>query len=209
VVPHSYDDYKGLRNTDPFVFGGFFYANCRQHKNGKRTPLCSLGRGSVILFGSSVCGKFVLDTAFVVQDYKDYNCTAYPSALRDCVPPAYADVVLKPLCQSGCSHEQGRPPDDDAPYRLYIGATYDRPIHGMFSFFPRMPRHERCERFQRPEVKIHLRKFSSPPVAYRIKREVDKSELRGLWQSAVDQVLEAGLWLGIEAQTPERRRAQG
>ncbi len=203
VVP---DSYRGLQNTDPFVFGGFFYGNCRQHKSGKPTRLCSLGRRSVILFGSSVSGKFALDTVFVVRDSIPYDCTS--ALLKNLVPPGYVEVVLNPLCLSGRSHEGGCPPDNRAPYRLYTGATYTDRVDGMYSFFPCMPREERCERFKRPEVKIHLPRFARPPVAYRLSCQVDKKKLRELWQSVVGQVLEKGLWLGIEAQVPERRRAK-
>lgn len=203
VVP---DSYKGLQNTDPFVFGGFFYGNCRQHNNGKPTRLCSLGRGSVILFGSSVSSKFVLDTVFVVRDSIPYYLASRPRVPKDRVPPGYIEVVLNPLRLSGRSHEEGCPSDNDAPFRLYTGATYDRPIRGMFSFFPCMPRVECCERFKRPRIRIPLPGFSRPPVAYRLSSKVDEPQLRELWGSVVDQILEKGLWLGIEAEMPQRRR---
>ncbi len=205
VVP---DSYKGLQNTDPFVFGGFFYGNCRQHSSGRPTRLCSLRCGSVILFGSFVSGKFVLDTVFVLRDSIPYNCASRRSIPKDRVPPGYMEVVLNPLCLSRRSHEEGCPPDNGAPYQLYVGATYDRPVHGIFSFFPCMPRHERCEHFKRPKIKIPLPRFSRPARAYRLYRQMDKSMLRELWQSVVDQVLKEGLWLGIEARMPKRRRAK-
>src|SRR5207253_1444740 len=47
--------YRGLHNTDPFVFGPqFLYTNCQQYTNHGQTPtqLRWLDRGSVILFGS-------------------------------------------------------------------------------------------------------------------------------------------------------------
>lgn len=67
VLPQSY---RGLQNTDPFVFGQqFHYTGCRQRNptTGRATQLRYLSRGSVILFGSCQDkGKFVLDTVFVV-----------------------------------------------------------------------------------------------------------------------------------------------
>jgi len=53
-----------LQNTDPFVFGGEFrYSWCLQPS---RRSLRDLDMGSVILFGSRVNWKFVLDTVFVL-----------------------------------------------------------------------------------------------------------------------------------------------
>jgi predicted nucleotidyltransferase len=76
-MPHLRD---GLRNTDPFVFGGkFMYTLCQQYKKEKHTStltptkLHSLEKGSVILFGSRLNHDFVLDTVFVVKCWKDHR----------------------------------------------------------------------------------------------------------------------------------------
>src|SRR5262245_36022874 len=42
-------DYSLLHNTDPVIFGGFYYANCRQSAS---PGLRQLARGSVVVFGS-------------------------------------------------------------------------------------------------------------------------------------------------------------
>jgi hypothetical protein len=55
-------------NTDPFVFGDYFaYTICQQFRNGKKMPTRDLSRGSLILFGSEVAKKFIIDTVFVVK----------------------------------------------------------------------------------------------------------------------------------------------
>lgn len=208
VVPGSY---KGLQNTDPFVFGGFFYGNCLQHRKGKPTQLCFLERGSVIIFGSCVSGQFLLDTVFVVRDWIDYDCGSYQSRLRGRVPRGYVEVVLNPLCLSGCGRDEGCPPDKGAPYRLYRGVTYtdrDR-FDGMFSFFPCMPRDERCKGFKHPVIKIPGTITDNLHMGFRLNCNVDKSQICGLWRSVVHQVLKKDLWLGIEAQMPERPRPPG
>lgn len=57
--------FRGLQNTDPFVFGGFYYSICRQNRSTGPTQLQRLLPGSVVLFGSHLRGEFVLDTVFV------------------------------------------------------------------------------------------------------------------------------------------------
>jgi len=67
--------YRGLHNTDPFVFGDrFHYTGCLQHTKRGPTQLRNLSRGSVILFGSKRPGRpeFTLDTVFDVAGYVDH-----------------------------------------------------------------------------------------------------------------------------------------
>ena len=58
--------YRGLHNTDPFIFGRrFLYSNCGQTTDSKRS-LKRLDRGSVIAFGSgtTIKGKQKVDTRY-------------------------------------------------------------------------------------------------------------------------------------------------
>jgi hypothetical protein len=205
VMPRSY---RSLQNTDPFVFGGFFYGNCLQHREGRPTQLCCLENGSVILFGSCLSSKFVLDTLFVVRDSISYDCASYRSKLKRCVPRAYMDVALNPLCQSGCGHGEGCSLDKCESYRLYRGVTYKdrRRFGGMFSFFPSMRRGERCEGFKRPVINLRGLINGSLRQGFRLNRQADRAKVARLWQSVVDKVLGDGLCLGIEAQMPGHRR---
>src|SRR6266498_317400 len=77
------------QNTDPWVFGDEFrYSNCRQGSNAK---LRRLAQGSVILFGSSLGGAFVLDTVLVVADARPF----VPGLARDLVgDDAYQVCVI-------------------------------------------------------------------------------------------------------------------
>ncbi len=75
--------YRGLHNTDPFIFGErILYSNCRQKQLGLR----HLAKGSVIAFGSckKVDGKWrwMLDTVLVVRDFKNYDASSARVALR-------------------------------------------------------------------------------------------------------------------------------
>jgi len=213
VVPHCYKD---LQNTDPFVFGGFFYGNCRQYKNGKPTRLRNLAPGSVILFGSCLSGKFVLDTLFVVRDSIPYDCACYSSIPKARIPDGYREVVVKSLCLSGRSREEGCAPEKGRQYRLYFGATYTEPFDGMFSFFPCMPHGERCEGFDRPAIEIPDLITPTLNMGFRLNSGLEPARTHDMWKSVVRQVLKQNardciglnrkLCLGIEAEMPKRRR---
>jgi len=112
------------QNTDPFVFGkNFIYAICRQKKKSLRT----LEKGSLIVFGSRVNFRFVIDTVFVVKEAEPY------SSLEDIKKMnlgKYLDIVTKfILNKNDCLNE----PEG---LILYKGATFDDPENGMFSFVP-------------------------------------------------------------------------
>ncbi len=205
VLPHSY---KGLQNTDPFVFGGFFYGNCQQYRNARPTQLRYLERGSVILFGSCVSGQFVLDTVFVIRAWIDHNRGSYRSVVNDRVPLGYMDVALNPLYLSGFGGQEGCPPDSSRSYRLYFGATHATPFDGMFSFFPCLPLEDGSVGFARPIIKDSRFITSNLRQGHRLNRQAGRAHIRDFWQSVVEQVLARGSWLGIQAQMPERRRVE-
>lgn len=130
---------KGRQNTDPFVFGDFFlYSVCKQRKKIKNSTLSEftqlgvLEKGSIILFGSTISKKlggpyFVLDTVFVVGDYKAYQTKNAPSDLSSFVPNDYCDLMGFANWNPGNDHI------------CYKGATTSNPINGMFSFVPCKP----------------------------------------------------------------------
>lgn len=127
---------ENYQNTDPFVFGNhFLYFVCKQliSKTGATTSLSKLDKGSVILFGSTHGNTasnafFQLDTVFVVGDYFDYDVSD-PNALSG-IPDLeeYRQIVYKMAFPS--------PTQESLKLRLYIGATPDNPIAGMYSFSP-------------------------------------------------------------------------
>lgn len=86
---YTKSSYRGLQNTDPCVFGGFHYCICQQ-----RGVLKKLGRGSVVLFGSCLNSRFVVDTVFVVENFDAYD----RNTINDLkVSEAYRAVGLGPL----------------------------------------------------------------------------------------------------------------
>lgn len=194
--------YRGLHNTDPFVFGKrFLYSNCHQKPN---SGLVHLGEGSVIAFGSckKVGGeRWWIDTVFVVRDFVDYNTRKARTELKDWAPDTFLDVTAGPLsenCEAGCAA--------DERFRLYRGATPDDPVDGMFSFFPAMSAGDGVG-FPRPVIDLPSEYFNRrvcmPPKG--VSRERSRDQLHRIWRKLVKQVREAELVLGTHAALPERR----
>lgn len=119
---------KGSQNTDPFVFGDTFkYSICMQDANEK---LKNLEPGSLILFGSCVKRRFAIDTVFVVGKAKKYNSPSDITKGDIDNSDLYRGIVLEMNCGEKLS-------GDAKKWRtLYIGATYDNPVNGMYSFVP-------------------------------------------------------------------------
>ena len=195
----SRTNYRRLLNTDPFVFGDrFLYSNCRQlNSHG----LSSLARGSVIAFGSGkkIAGEWnwLLDTVFVVADSLVYTAPEARTVLANIVPKAFLIVTAGPIADNL-----------EGSYRLYMGATPDDPVEGMFSFFPAIEAHGEAG-FPQPPIKLP-REFLNPRN-YRApkgqSRQRTREELCALWQSLVCQVREAGLLIGTHAALPQLRSA--
>lgn len=184
------DDYQGLHNTDPFIFGeSFLYSNCGQ---GSKPGLRHLDSGSVIAFGSGkeINGErqWMLDTVLVVKDSVDYHPPAMLKGLSGSLPDAFLVATGGMLTDSG---------------RLYRGATFDDPVNGMFSFFPAIPAGGNSG-FPRPLIDLpseyfNRRSWQAPKGLW---RDRTSGDLRGLWDSLVSQVLSYGLVLGTHASLP-------
>ena len=197
------DSYRGLHNTDPFIFGDrFLYSNCAQWRRLKNSGLAYLGRGAVIAFGSAknISGewKWMIDTVFVAADSQDYSAPEARRVLADAAPEAFLAVTGGPMVDS----------KDQASFRLYKGATPDDPVDGMFSFFPAMPAHGDAG-FRRPLIDLRREYFNprNSRAQKGLRRNCTSEELRRLWKSLVTQVRGAGLLVGTHAAVPERREA--
>ena len=86
IEPHSVSSIKApiprQMNSDPLVFGKHFkYAICRQ--NQRSITMKNLCPGSIILFGCVRGTKFLLDTVFVVGDYKKQFSLSNANSLSD------------------------------------------------------------------------------------------------------------------------------
>ena len=137
------------QNTDPFVWGdSILYGACRQDRNGK---LRNLGRGSLILFGSSLGGAFVLDTVFVVAGWVSHHRDTYQRELAGLTSEAHMRATLEPW------HGW----NNNLTFRLYFGATPANPVVGMYSFVPCQPAAGTRSGFPRPI--IELQDLINPP----------------------------------------------
>jgi hypothetical protein len=173
------------QNTDPFVWGDAIrYTFCRQPGNGK---LRRMGRGSVILFGSSLDHRFVLDAVLVVAGWIEHRRR---DDLVGHADETYMRATIEPMY--GCG-------EDGQTYRLYIGATPDAPVDGMFSFVPCRPAAERNSGFARPV--IELNGLINPHARMQARMlDVGVDEIPDLWRSVVETVRADGLALATRLQ---------
>ena len=138
--------FDNLHNTDPFAFDGpFLYSNCEQ-----RGVLMQLDRGSLLIFGSTLHGRFVLDTVVVVAKRRlAYLARNAVTQLGPVAPPSFLHAVAQPIqaaarrADPGCTSNEG--------YVLYEGATPQAPVDGMFTFAPAIGA---PGTFVRPEVSV-------------------------------------------------------
>ena len=206
------NSYRGLHNTDPFIFGDcVLYSNCGQVATSKR-GLKHLDQGSVIAFGSGKKvdseRKWMLDTVFVIRNFKDYDASSARVAFRGWGSATFQKVTGGPLADNAECRSQGCAASTRAAttLRLYRGATPDDPVAGMFSFFPAIPA-DGDSGFPRPFISLQDESFNPSnwmaPKGHVRARTLN--ELRCLWRSLVTQVREAGLVLGTRAEVPPRR----
>jgi hypothetical protein len=155
------------------------YTFCRQPTNRK---LRSLGRGSVILFGSSVQNRFVLDTVFVVAGWIEHRARNDLSGRTDDV---HMRATIDPMYGWG---------EDKRTYRLYVGATPEESVDEMFSFVPCRPGSGVDVGFARPGLEIDG--VINPNLRMQAKTlDVSERAVQAAWDAAVDTVQTNGLAL--------------
>ncbi len=192
-----------LMNTDPFVYGGtFLYGNCKQNAKNGPTQMQELARGSVIFFGSHRDRKeFVLDTVVVVDDYLPYTTEDWQTALAEGVIPEYL-----PLSPHAISYELGvLEPGKVQRYRLYRGATPEKPVGTMFSYFPCQPWKGEGAGFARPVLKKEGIIDDTLSGWQRMNPQESLADVEALWNEITQQVLAQGLALCVAAELPEER----
>src|SRR5258708_28942802 len=169
------------QNTDPWVFGnGFRYSNCKQLA---QAGLRKLPPGSVIFFGSTLYGKFVVDTVFVVA-----NATPFTPRHAPNVDDAFRVCTIESLRTMGL---------DDYDFTLYDGATLEEPFGGMFSFVPCRRVDAGDYRFARPVLNLPCSyKVSNTRQPYGTKDPLTMEQVFERWDDARRQVLSADCLLG-------------
>lgn len=215
VVPESY---RGIQNTDPFVFGErFLYTLCQQRKRKNATRLRHLEKGSVILFGSCIEKKaFVLDTVFVVGDCHVDHCRSdYHKQLAGKISKDYEKITICPMYEQSYFKTQSCAPDcspsgEEVTWRLYFGANYDNKVNGMFSFFPCQPYKAESRGFERPKISVKDKDIIRNRLNQGFCIAKDRHSLdsvKDLWNQVKRQVEDQDLALGVYAKMPERRSA--
>ena len=198
------DNKQFLQNTDPFVFGdNFYYVCCRQATKRGWTKLRFLERGSVILFGSCLNEQFVLDTVFVVDSYIDIESL---EQISQDVPKTYVDVTLKHILDNtsdSCIKKNENNCTASQNFRLYVGATFDNPVNGMFSFFPCLPYKQNSNKgFIRPAIQVSN---INPNLSQNFKILNSNQDHQQLWQQVKGQVEQADLKIGIHSKLPPKK----
>jgi hypothetical protein len=203
VVPESF---QRLQNTDPLVFGGFYYTACQQRTRRGATQLRHLKRGSVILFGSCVGDKFAIDTVFVVESWNDHDARNFRACLIDAVPKVYFDITLEPCYSNDEDADSFRAatcgPSTQNSWRLYFGATVDNPVEGMFSFFPCMPASQCPRGFARPVIELPGAITPGLRQGKRLNRGLLPGQLTEYWKRVREKVESSGLRIGVRADMP-------
>lgn len=168
------------QNTDPFVWGDAIrYTYCRQKKNGR---LRRLGRGSLILFGSSLRKQFVLDTVLVVAGWAEHRM---PEDLDGLTDEEHMRATIEPMYGYGAAKRS---------YRLYFGATPAEPVDGMFSFVPCRPVSDGKVGFARPVIELDgLINPNRRQQAAML--DVPGEGIPGVWKTVVDVIGAEGLAL--------------
>jgi hypothetical protein len=199
VKPDTYwpaDEANPLQNTDPFVFGDCFrYTLCRQWRSATNRPslLRDLEPGSLILFGSSKGGAFVVDTVFVTDQGTRHNHDSWPTLLAD-LPETYVDVTMRATYAWG----------PGAELRLYSGSTQHEHPNSMFSFVPCLPAEAGARGFARPSISLDDLINPNLKMGFKARRGLSDSTVRDLWQRVTDQVLREDLALGTQFAMPLR-----
>lgn len=181
--PPASADGTPSQNTDPFVWGDTMaYVGCRQPSNQK---LRGLGRGSLILFGSDLAGRFVLDTVFVVAGWIEHDCDNYAAALAGVASDAHMRAGVAPF------HGWRK----RGVLRYYAGANPGECVSGMFSFVPCRPIMGSHSGFARPAIRLDG--FIAPNIRQQARSSdpLAVSEIAQLWRHVVNQVAEHELAL--------------
>jgi hypothetical protein len=185
-----------MQNTDPYVFAGeFIYSNCQQHRYDRPAQLANLAPGSLVLFGSGIGRRFLLDTVVVVGE-RFVDCMRSGREAADAqITDAFREITVDRVLAGGIA--------DQLRFRIYFGATRSDPLNGMFSFAPCQTISEAPGGFPRPS--IELPGYVTPTNTRGYKRTfVTMEQASSAWRDVVAQVLQAELKLGVNLDLPPR-----
>lgn len=100
-------------------------------------------------------------------------------------------------------------PDSQDKWRLYFGASYDKHVHGMYSYFP-------CQRFEpssrgfgRPKISLPGKITGNLNQGEKYSGQPNLDTMKLLWDKVAKRVTQKGLALGVFAEMPKRRFTRG
>lgn len=206
ITPVPVAPTERAENTDPFVFGSNFkYFCCRQPKY---KSLKELNRGDIILFGSRTNFRFLIDTVFVVADKISYKAGDYEEArkmLGNDFEPFFSNSFCTMTvpnygkkCKTGsisCNTPVRTCGKADS-YTLYIGATPENHVDGMFSFAPAKPLNSCPNGFARPEISA---KVVNGISSYKLRsiKKINSTNIVQDWKNICTAVQTTGCVLGV------------
>ena len=210
-----------FQNTDPCVFGeNFIYFNCRQHKkesNIKRnikgrtktkerteTKLTKLEPGSLILFGSTKGSKkgafFMLDTVFVIAGSIDYNTNNVKKSIKNFQSKGVSQDYIDAVFKMAFPRSKG-----SLELRLYLGATYEKPVEGMYSFSPSKIYKNEKSGFKRMELRNSDINCLTDSTRLRLKySDKNSQQVKEIWEKIKKLSRKKGLVEGVSFEWPEK-----
>ncbi len=203
-------------NTDPFAFGNqFYYCICKQ---GHYPSLGILKPKDIILFGSCLNGKFVLDTVFVIKKSRPYTLDGIKNLKKE-YNEAFYNASLSPLsittpvqCKKivddgryqlpncGDDKRDNKPTTSITNYQIYEAVMYDDKdeFDGMFSFSPACLLNNSSNGFARPNITV---KDLSQSLNQGIKL-LSSNTVADVWKDIADHVIKKGLLLMVSNNLP-------
>lgn len=176
----------GRQNTDPFVFGdAFLYSNCRQFtRTLGPSRMQRLAEGSVVLFGSKLNHRFVLDSLMVIGSDTPYVIGESDEFGND-VTDVFRGATLEPLAAI--------PKFAGTRAVLYRGLMYRAGRQAIFSF---VPADADGRPFTRPTIELMGLVNPANPRAAKI-TPTTPDQARDVWHNIVGQVRAQGLDLAV------------
>lgn len=174
---------RGL-NTDPYVLGKTFYYSCCQQK--RLLARHDLPENSIILFGSQLQRRFILDTVFVVE--RAIETTTLTATAREAIIAAH--------------------PNRPANMLLFSGKMRTDTQRELFSFFPCLPSSD-TRGFARPTLSFNDLDLANYGIHWADDQKqgfactwLDDEMTSKFWHAVIAKVFFNGLNLGVYAEEP-------
>ena len=191
---------KNCENTDPFVFGDkFYYSICRQGNEKMR----NLEKGTLILFGSNINQKFVLDTVFIVKDDIPYMKNNF-NHLKGKTNDAFFETAILPVVYNQNSNDRyNRCKLDNTQYKVYEGQMYSEKGN-IFSYVP-CKIHSDSWGFERPVVKHkdYISDRLNQNLMY--SNNVTLNDIEKFWNKITEDLLKKGFSLMTSCELPKQK----